>query len=233
MSIIADNLREVENIIALAAKKSGRNFETIKLVAVTKTVGTPRIIEALEAGISEIGENRIQEAKLKYGELSERKIIRHMIGHLQTNKVKDAVKIFDYIHSVDSMRLALEIDKEAKKINKIMPCLIEINSGNEISKYGIKFEEAAAFVRAVAPLANLRFEGLMTVAPISSNPEDLRPIFRKMKELLDHLIEENKDLYPNFNFKHLSMGMSQDYMIAIEEGSTMVRVGSAIFGKRS
>ncbi len=233
MSRIAVNLEEVKNRIAAAARRSGRAPEAVKLVAVSKTVGVPGIIEALEAGVTGIGENRIQEAKLKYPQLAGRKITWHMIGHLQTNKVRDAVRIFDLIHSVDSLRLAEEINNEAKKNNKKVSCLIEINSGSESSKYGMKFEDAAGFIRAAAGLGNVSFEGLMTVAPLMPAPEAVRPFFKRMKELFEQLKVPAAGVSSNLDLKHLSMGMSQDYETAIEEGATMVRVGSAIFGKRN
>lgn len=232
MSTVAAKLEEVGKKLTAAAHKSGRQPESIKLVAVTKTVGVPRIIEALEAGVLNIGENRIQEAKLKHPELISHKVVWHMIGHLQTNKVRDAVKMFDVIHSVDSLRLAVEINKEASKNSKVISCLIEINSGSEISKYGMQFEEVSTFLRSTIDLEHIRFEGLMTVAPIMENPEYVRPFFRKMKVLFEQIKAMQESISPNIVFNQLSMGMSQDYETAIEEGATMVRIGSAIFGNR-
>jgi pyridoxal phosphate enzyme (YggS family) len=222
------NLISVKAKIKSAALKTGREEEDITLVAVTKTVGAPRVNEALMLGVKDIGENRIQEAKLKFPELLKRKAGFHMIGHLQSNKVREAVKLFDFIHSVDSPGLAAEIDKEAAKNGKVMPCLIEINIGNESSKTGLKYAEVNDFLKETIKYKNIRFEGLMTVAPIAVKPEEVRPFFQKMKILFDEL----KKTAAGAKFKHLSMGMSQDYEVAIEEGATMVRVGSAIFGAR-
>ncbi|OGF46524.1 MAG: YggS family pyridoxal phosphate enzyme [Candidatus Firestonebacteria bacterium RIFOXYC2_FULL_39_67] len=228
MSPLETNLNFVRDRIKTAALRAGRK-EKIILVAVTKTVGAPRVNEALSLGISDIGENRIQEAKIKFPELLKEKAVFHMIGHLQSNKVKDAVKLFDIIHSVDSLSLAEAIDREAAKSGKVMPCLIEINIGSEISKAGMQYDCTGVFLKEAAKYKNIKLEGLMTVAPITESPEQVRPFFKKMKILFDEL----KQIPEGLNFKHLSMGMSQDYEVAIEEGATMVRVGSALFGSRS
>src|SRR3989339_1879907 len=166
MSPLETNLNFVRDRIKTAALRAGRK-EKIILVAVTKTVGAPRVNEALSLGISDIGENRIQEAKIKFPELLKEKAVFHMIGHLQSNKVKDSVKLFDIIHSVDSLSLAEAIDKEAAKSGKVMPCLIEINIGSEISKAGLAFEQVGAFLEKTVKFKNIRFEGLMTVAPLT------------------------------------------------------------------
>ncbi|OGF51337.1 MAG: YggS family pyridoxal phosphate enzyme [Candidatus Firestonebacteria bacterium GWA2_43_8] len=228
MSQLEINLGTVRENIKTAASRAGRN-EDITLVAVTKTVGAPRVNEIIELGIKDIGENRIQEAKIKFSELHKGGTSFHMIGHLQSNKVKDAVKLFDIIQSVDSLSLAGAIDKEASKSGKVMPCLIEINIGDEPSKAGLKYQEVKAFLVEAVKYRSLRFEGLMTVAPISASLESVRPFFKKMKMLFDEI----KQTPEGKNFKHLSMGMSQDYVVAIEEGATIVRVGSALFGNRT
>lgn len=189
----------------------------IKLVAVTKTRTIEEIKKAIEFGITCISENRVQEAKQKFPFLT--KVEKHMIGHLQNNKVKLAVELFDMIQSVDSIRLAEEIDKRCKAVGKVMPVLIEINIGNEESKYGVNPEDIKNFLKEVSQFENLEVEGLMCIAPFVK-AEETRPYFRKMKRLFDSL----------GNLKWLSMGMSNDYKIAIEEGSNMVRIGSAIFG---
>lgn len=229
MSGIVQNLNNLKEEIKKSALKANRDPEDIVLVAVTKTVDIDRIKEAVNAGATDIGENRIQEAKQKFPELSSLNIGWHLVGHLQTNKVKDALKMFKLIHSVDSIRLAEEIDKEAKKQDKIISCLIEVNSGSELSKFGLKFEEVLPFIKETEKLENIKFSGLMTVAPVCENTEEVRPFFRKMKGLFDNLSKIN---LKNVEMKHLSMGMSSDYKTAIEEGSNMVRIGTAIFGER-
>lgn len=191
----------------------------VKLVAVTKTRTVEEIKKAIEAGIECIGENKIQEAKQKFPFLPD--VEKHMVGHLQTNKVKLAVKLFDMIQSVDSVKLAEEIDKRCEAINKVMPILVEINIGNEENKQGIKFGDAKGFISGISQLKNIDIQGLMCIAPFIPL-EETRPYFRKMKELFDSFS----------NLKWLSMGMSNDYKVAIEEGSNMVRIGTAVFGER-
>jgi len=193
--------------------------DNVKLITVTKTRTVEEIKEAIEAGVRCIGENRIKEAKEKFPFLPE--VEKHMIGHLQRNKVKSAVELFDMIQSVDSLRLAEEIDKRCKAIDKVMPILIEVNIGEEEQKHGLKLSEVKDFIQNISRLNNIKVEGLMCMAPFIS-PEETRPYFKKMKSLFDSLE----------NLKWLSMGMTNDYKIAIEEGSNMVRVGTAIFGKR-
>ncbi len=191
----------------------------VKLIAVTKTRTIEEIQEAIKAGVMCVGENKVHEAKQKFPFLQN--VEKHMIGHLQTNKVKSAVEIFDMIQSVDSVRLAEEIDKRCKAINKVMPVLVEVNIGNEGNKEGIRLEYAKSFINEISQFRNIRAEGLMCVAPFAE-PEKTRPYFKRMKETFDSI----------GNLKWLSMGMSNDYKVAIEEGSNMVRVGTAIFGER-
>lgn len=203
----------------------------ITIVGVTKGRSLEQAKEAIGVGITDIGENRVQEARVKYGQLrisipNPGVIKWHMIGHLQTNKVKEAVKIFDLIHSVDSLRLALEIDKEAGKINKMQGVLFEINTSGEVSKYGLKPEDASGIIKEIEGAKNLEIKGLMTIAPIADSPEKSRPYFRVLKELCNKINAENKTK----ELKVLSMGMTDDFEVAIEEGSTMVRLGRAIFG---
>ena len=204
----------------------GRDPREIRLVAVTKTVEVDRIEEAIAEGVNIIGESRVQEAKEKYGKV-ESKIIWHLVGHLQRNKAKDAVKLFDLIHSVDSAKLAKEIDKQARKIGKIQKILIEVNVSGEKSRYGLNPEEVIAFLQEVSVLPHVKIEGLMTIAPLGENPEDCRPYFRKLKELGEGVKAEDIE---NVKMVYLSMGMSNDFEVAIEEGSNMVRIGRAIFG---
>lgn len=198
------------------------------IVAVTKGRSIAEIKEAIEAGITDIGENKVQEALLKYSELAGQPVKWHMVGHLQANKAKDAVKIFDLIQSVDSPHLAVEIDKQAGKINKIQDVLIEIKTSPEATKSGLKPEEAAAVIKEIAKLKNINIKGLMTIAPIVDDPEKARPYFRMLRELKDRI---NQLMTNDQRLKTISMGMSDDFKIAIEEGATMVRLGRAIFSR--
>jgi pyridoxal phosphate enzyme (YggS family) len=198
--------------------------ESASIVCVTKGRGVEQIKEAIEAGLTDIGENRVQEAILKHKALSTidyrpSTIKWHMVGHLQTNKAKEAVKIFDLIQSVDSLRLAKEIDKEAAKINKTQDTLIEVKTSPEATKFGIKPEEAIELIKEMSKFKNINIKGLMTIAPLVDNPEETRPYFRTLRELRDKI---------NGSWI-LSMGMTDDFKVAIEEGSNMVRLGRAIF----
>ena len=211
---IREILKEIpENIVLLVATK-GRTVEEIN--------------EAIEAGIEIIGENYVQEAEKKF-KIIGRKVKWHMIGHLQTNKVKKAIEIFDMIETVDSEKLAKEIDKEAKKRNIVFPVLIEINSGREKQKSGVFPEDAEKLIYEISKYENIKIEGLMTMGPFVKNPEDIRPYFRLTKELFEKF--KNLNL-PNVEMKYLSMGMSETWKIAIEEGANIIRIGTAIFGPR-
>lgn len=221
----SENLKKVRAKIELACKRAGRNPNDVKLVAVTKEASLNDIIEAIRAGVTDIGESKVQDAINKYITLKEYKIRWHMIGHLQTNKVKDAIKIFDLIHSVDSARLAQAIDKEAKKNKKLIDILIEINTSGEKSKFGVPEKEAPRLVEQVVNLPNTRLLGFMTIAPVVSEPEEVRPYFRRLKNLYDDV----KNKFPALRLEYLSMGMSQDFEVAIEEGANIVRIGTAIF----
>ncbi|MBA7511412.1 Pyridoxal phosphate homeostasis protein [subsurface metagenome] len=223
---IRENLERIKEKIRVKSELVGRDPQEITLVAVTKTVEADRIEEAIAAGVNIIGESRIQEAKEKYRKVESR-IIWHLVGHLQRNKAKDAVKIFDLIHSVDSAELAKEIDKQAKKIGKIQKILVEANVSGEESKYGLNPEGVITFLQEVSGLPNIKVEGLMTMAPLYENPEDCRPCFRKLRELIEEVKAKN---IKNVEMTYLSMGMSNDFEVAIEEGSNMVRIGRAIFG---
>lgn len=192
---------------------------SVKLIAVTKTRTVEEIKEAIMSGVTCIGENRIQEAEKKFPYLSN--VEKHMIGNLQTNKVKLAVELFDMIQSVDSLKLAKEIDKRCEVVGKVMPVLVEVNIGDEPNKHGIKLEKVEIFIKEISQLKNIDVQGLMCVAPLIT-PEETRRYFKKMKKAFDSIN----------GLKWLSMGMSNDYKIAIEEGSNMVRIGTAIFGER-
>jgi pyridoxal phosphate enzyme (YggS family) len=225
---IADNLKTVQDRIAAAAKRASRDPSSVKLVVVTKTVDIGRIREAAAAGAAILGENRVQEAKEKIEKLG-RVASWHLIGHLQTNKAKYAVRLFDVIHSVDNLELAHELDKQAAKINKKQDVLIEVSIAGEATKAGVATKDAAALVREAAKLGNISIKGLMTVPPFLDDPEAVRPYFRKLRDLAESIAREN---IPHVSMQELSMGMSGDFEVAVEEGATMVRVGTAIFGER-
>lgn len=214
-----------ENIFRI--KESIPDAPGVTIVAVTKGRTTAQIREALAAGILDIGENRIQEAAGKHRELADLRDIRwHMVGHLQTNKAKEAVRIFDLIHSVDSKHLAEEIDKQAQKIGKVQDILIEVNTSGEEAKFGIRPEGLPGLASAALNLKNIRLLGLMTIAPFADDPETTRPYFRALKGLLDGI---NVSSAIERRLAVLSMGMTGDFRVAIEEGATMVRLGRAIF----
>jgi len=226
--MIKDNILEVRERVAGACAKAKRDPESITIVAVSKGRPVSTIQESIAAGITDIGENRVQEAFLKYHEITKQRnneitIKWHLVGHLQTNKVKEAVKLFDLIHSVDSMRLAQEIDKQAVRINKVQDILIEVKTSGEATKFGVAPEDAFGLIKEISGLKNISLKGLMTIAPLADNPENARKYFRQLRELRDKLITHNSQL------KTLSMGMTDDFTVAIEEGATMVRVGRAIY----
>ena len=202
--------------------------EDVQLVGAAKTKTPEEIREAIEAGLEIIGENYVQEAERAI-EVIGHKAEWHMIGHLQRNKARKAVQIFDMIETVDSMKLAREIDKCCGKIGKIMPVLIEINSGEEDQKAGVLPEDAIALIKEMSTLRFIKVMGLMTMGPFTGDPEDARPYFIKTRELFQKLKEIN---LPNVEMKHLSMGMSNSYKVALEEGANMVRIGTKIFGER-
>lgn len=214
-----------ENVRALLAELP----PGVELVAAAKTRTPEEIIEAIGAGVQSVGENYVQEAAASVAAVG-RGVRWHYIGHLQSNKVKKAVEIFDLIETVDSADLAREIDKRAAALGKVMPILVEINSGRERQKAGILPEESEALVRDIAPFKNIRVEGLMTMGPFEGNPEDARPYFRETKKTLEALKALS---LPGLELHRLSMGMTNSYRVAIEEGATMVRIGTLIFGPRS
>lgn len=229
---IKDNLKEVEDKIDGAVKKSGRNREDVKLIAVSKTNPVEVLEEAYNCGVRTFGENRVQELveKIDYFEAKGIKDIEwHLIGHLQTNKVKYVIGRVAMIHSVDSEKLAKVIDDESAKKGVITDILVELNIGDEESKFGLSFDNALDFVEKLTCYKNIRVKGLMCVAPYTDDPEDNRKYFSKMKKLSVDITDKNKD---NNSVCELSMGMTGDYAVAIEEGATFVRVGTGIFGKR-
>ncbi|TFG93760.1 MAG: YggS family pyridoxal phosphate-dependent enzyme [Syntrophobacterales bacterium] len=228
MSAVGENIRKIREEIVEAALRSGREPSEVRLMAVTKTVDDDRILEAIEAGVDIMGENYIQEAKRKI-ETMDVDVQWHMIGHLQSNKSKYAVRLFDMVHSVDRMGLAAELDKRSAAAGRVMDILVEVNVAGEESKSGVRADEAPALIREIACLDNLSIRGLMTMPPWFDNPEDTRPYFVALRELRDRIAAEE---IPGVDLRELSMGMSGDYIVAVEEGATIVRVGTAIFGAR-
>ncbi|WP_227767070.1 YggS family pyridoxal phosphate-dependent enzyme [Zhaonella formicivorans] len=229
MSQIAANLAEVKKKIIASAERVGRDPAEIKLIAVTKTVGIPQMLEAIEAGVTAIGENRVQEINRKFPELH-KPVEWHLIGHLQTNKVKYIIDKVALIHSLDSLSLAEEISKRARQAGKEMPVLVQVNVAEEESKHGLKLGETEAFIRNVANLDGLRISGLMTMAPLVEDPEEARPVFRRLRLLSEEL---RAKAIPGIELRYLSMGMTNDFEVAIEEGANLIRIGTAIFGARS
>ena len=228
MEDIRKNLDTVGKQIQDAAEACGRKAEEVLLVAVSKTRTPEEINTAIDAGATDIGENKVQEIMDKYDAI---KPVRwHMIGHLQTNKVKYIIDKVDMIHSVDSMKLAKEIDKRAAGIGKTMDILVQINPAEEESKFGVTVDGAEQLVKEIlAECENIRIKGLMSVAPIAEDPRDVKPYFDAVKAKYDELAKIDD---PKLDFEYLSMGMSHDFPVAIEAGSNLVRVGSAIFGER-
>ncbi len=222
---IRENIKRLKERIEKAANRVNRNSDEITLVAVTKTVPPEVILQAIDCGIKIIGENRVQEAKEKFGIIGNR-VQWHMVGHLQTNKVKDALNIFSLIHSLDSIKLAEEIEKRA--MNPV-DCLIEVNTSGETTKFGIKPEDLFKFYEELKKFKNIRIIGLMTIGPgwAINDPEASRSSFRLLHDLRDELAQAYDQDFPI-----LSMGMTSDFEIAIEEGSNMIRIGTAIFGPR-
>jgi hypothetical protein len=227
-SKVKSNIERVRSAIGGAALRAGRKDSNVRLMAVTKTVDDDRIMEAIEAGIDIIGESYVQEAKRKIEKMG-RTIEWHMIGYLQSNKAKYAVKLFDMIHSVGRMDLAVELDRRAAAADLVTKILIEVNTSCEKTKSGVPYTEAMQLVKDVSALNNLSIQGLMTMAPWFDDPEDARPYFASLRELRDRIIDENVN---RVEMRELSMGMSGDYEVAVEEGATILRVGRSIFGER-
>jgi pyridoxal phosphate enzyme (YggS family) len=227
--MLKENLANVEKNIEQACKNAGRNRNEVTLIAVSKTKPVEMLPEIYDENIRDFGENKVQELCSKMEQLPS-DIRWHMIGHLQRNKVKYIVGKVELIHSVDTYRLAEEINIQAKKQNVIVPILVEVNIAHEESKFGISAEDAILLVEEISRLENIRIKGLMTIAPYVENPEDNRLYFRKIKQLSVDITNKNID---NVSMEILSMGMTGDYMVAIEEGATMVRVGTGIFGERN
>ncbi len=226
---VAANYRRVLERISEAAAKCGRDPREVKLLAASKSQSVAQIRAAVAVGIRLFGENYVQEAKAKREAIKE-SVEWHMIGHLQRNKVKAALGFFDLIQSLDSPELARELDKQGKKKGQMVRTFVEVNLGSEESKSGIAKDKVASLLQEVATLSHLRVEGLMVVPPFREDPEEVRPYFRALTELQKELKELK---IANVDLKELSMGMTHDYPVAIEEGATLVRIGTAIFGPRS
>ena len=225
---IADNLQQIKERINAACQRAGRNPEEVGIVAVSKTVDVGKIKEAIAAGIRIIGENRVQEAWQKYQQIDEQ-VCWHLIGHLQTNKVKRALQFADVIESVDSLHLAQEINRRAEQLARQVEVFVEVNTSGEATKFGIQPQEAVQFCHQLAELPNLRVVGLMTIGAFLPDAEQVRPCFVRLRRLRD---EVNAEAIPNIRLEHLSMGMTNDFEVAIEEGATLVRIGRALFGER-
>ncbi|QEK11978.1 YggS family pyridoxal phosphate-dependent enzyme [Crassaminicella thermophila] len=228
MTYIKRNILNIKKEIYETCNKIGRKPDDIQLIAVTKTVDSERINEAIMQGITDIGENRVQEIMKKYDDVSN--VGWHLIGHLQTNKVKYIIDKVKMIHSLDRINLAEEINKRAKQHNRIMDVLVQVNVANEETKFGLDCSEVYEFLERMQPLEYIQVKGLMTIAPYEENPEDVRKYFKTLKAMFEEI--KVKKL-PRVEMKYLSMGMTNDFKVAIEEGSNMIRVGTGIFGSRN
>ena len=224
-----ERLERIRKRIADAAITCGRDPDSVRLVAVSKTMDAERVARAIDAGADILGENYIQEARDKFNALYDRHVVWHFIGHLQSNKAKYAVRLFDLIHSVDTLKLAGALDKEARKNGKTQDILVQVNISREATKSGIGETEAVDLVTRIGGLENIRVKGLMTMPPFFDAPEQARPYFRQLARLRDRMVAAN---IPGVNMDELSMGMTGDFEVAIAEGATLVRIGTAIFGAR-
>ncbi|MBE3561469.1 MAG: YggS family pyridoxal phosphate-dependent enzyme [Ktedonobacteraceae bacterium] len=227
--LLAASIASVRASIAQAAQRAGRSPDEITLIAVSKTRPLELIRMAYQLGITDFGENRVQEALPKIAEFHPPGVRWHMIGHLQSNKAGKVATAFDSVQSVDSLHLAEALNHHAARHGRRLPVLLQVNIAGEQSKQGMTPQEAPMLARQIAALPALEIQGLMTMAPIAQNVEDIRPVFRGLRILRDHL----REMLPHCSWHHLSMGMTDDYVVAIEEGATMVRIGRAIFGERA
>jgi PLP dependent protein len=225
---IAENIARVRERMEAAAKRAGRDLARIRLVAVSKTVGLERITQAIEAGVDSLGENYVQEAQEKIGALAHR-VSWHFIGHLQSNKAKVAARLFDWVHSVDSLKLAEELSRAGAQQGKILPVLLQVNLGKEETKFGAREEEVFRLLERMGTLPGVSIKGLMAMPPFFENPEESRPYFRALRIMAEKV---SRRQIPGVFMEELSMGMSNDFEMAIEEGATLVRVGTAVFGPR-
>jgi hypothetical protein len=227
--MIAENLKNLRKRIEQTCQKCGRKIDDVQLIAVAKTFSIELIKEAIDAGQIDFGENYVQELQEKHKALAERRVHWHFIGHLQSNKVKYIAEYVNLIHSVDDLNLGKEISKRAERCNRVQDVLVEIHTTDEATKFGVQPEHAIALIKGLSQLSHLRVCGLMTLGPFSDNPSDSRPSFRCVAELKKQIEAEG---IMNVQMHHLSMGMTHDFDVAIEEGATLVRIGTAIFGRR-
>ena len=225
---IAENIERIRARMEAAAKRAGRDLEKVRLVAVSKTVDLERIRQAIEAGVDSLGENYVQEAQKKI-EALEQRVSWHFIGHLQSNKAKMAARFFDWVHSVDSLKLAEDLSRARSLQNRILPVLLQVNLGKEETKFGAQEEEVFRLLERMGSLPGISVKGLMTMPPFFENPEDSRPYYRALRILADNV---SRRRITGVLMEELSMGMSNDFEVAIEEGSTLIRVGTAVFGLR-
>jgi len=226
---VAENVEHVQQRIRDACRRAGRSAEDVRLIAVSKTQPAEAIRQAYAAGLREFGENRVQEAAAKRKELEGMDAVWHLIGHLQSNKAKQAVGLFHSIHSVDSLPLAERIDRAGAALGRRVPILIEVHLGDEASKFGVEEDDLAQLAERIGALPSVELRGLMTLPPFFDDPQQVRPFFRRLRERAGRIEARN---LPGVSMRELSMGMSHDFEIAIEEGATIVRVGTAIFGER-
>ena len=229
MSSIKDNLDKINKQIIETARFCGRRPEKIRLIAVSKRKSVEAIMEGIKAGAKHFGENYIQEAIDKIDKIGKNSACWHFIGHLQSNKVKFAVKYFDYIHTVDTIKLAREIDKQARKINKIQKILVQVNIGEEDTKSGTSIEDTIQLITQISTYTNMAVKGLMCIPPYFSDPDQARIYFQQLVRIKEKILNQK---FETVSMEHLSMGMSNDFKVAIEEGSTMIRIGTSIFGSR-
>jgi len=230
VSAIKENLKSIKSNIKQYSNNVNRNSEEVTLIAVTKTVDVDKVLEAIEYGVKDVGENKPQELARKYDIIGD-KVRWHLIGSLQTNKVKYIIDKVSMIHSLDREALCEEIQKRAEKIDKTIDCLVQVNISKEDSKHGLYEEEVINFIKNVSSnYKNINIKGLMTMAPFTQDEDEVRNVFRRLKNLS---LDIDKLDIPNVSMDYLSMGMSNDYKIAIEEGSTIVRIGTSIFGQRN
>jgi pyridoxal phosphate enzyme (YggS family) len=227
--MIAENVQKVQERIRKACERAGRDAQSVRLIAVTKTFGVEKIREAVEAGIRDVGENFVQELRKKRQALNDQSIRWHFVGHLQSNKVRYIADYIYLIHSLDHRSVAEEVDKRGARSGRPINVLVEVNTSGEKTKFGVLPESTAEFLKSIAGFRNLRVKGLMTIGPFLPNPEDSRPAFRTLRELRDEVAKAGIE---NVEMTELSMGMTNDFEVAIEEGATMIRIGTAIFGPR-
>ena len=228
MVTIHENLLKVQDRVAAAAERAGRHPGAVRIVAVSKTKPATLVLEAIDAGVTEIGENQLQEAKAKYDQIN-RPVKWHFVGHLQTNKVKGALQIFDLIHSVDSLRLLNEINRRSAQLNCQTEVLIQVNTSGDSSKYGVHPERALNFIENALDYSHVRIKGLMTIGPFTPNVDAVRHSFALLRRIQEKIIAQQ---FTGIEMDCLSMGMTHDFEVAVEEGATIIRIGTAIFGKR-